>query len=310
MREILDHLPVGLIILSKDGSVEYANRFCIENALVSRNYEGKKYYEAIRNFGLIGAIREFLDGKSHKAQFEHESKSFRATLISDGTLIIEDISKEVSLKRIQKEFIATVSHELSTPLTAVKGLLETALFQETPGRELLEKALKRLGDLEKLINSLRFLVILGSGEKPRKERFSLKNLIEEILGDLKEEIIQKKLKVELYTGDAEVESDREKLYILLKNLLENAVKYNRAGGKVSVSVEPSEDRIKILVQDTGEGIPEEEIPLIFQPFFGGKNRKGMGLGLAISKRIADFLGTDLTIKSERGKGTTAEISLP
>ncbi len=310
MMDILDRLSVGVVILSEDGSVSFAGRFCRERELVSEDCEGKKYYEVFKSLELIGFVNDLLEGNTKALEFEHLGKVYRASPLGERAFQIEDITDIKRFEKLQKEFIASVGHELSTPLTAVKGLLETALMTGRPSKELLEKALRRLEDLEKLISSLRLLILLESEPRSVRERFSLKSVLESILEDLEEEIKRKGISVELTGEDVEVESDREKLYILLKNLVENAVRYNREGGRVRIKIRKVSKNTQIHIEDTGEGIPKEDIPLIFQPFFGGKNKKGMGLGLAISKRIADFLGAELKISSEEGKGTTAEILLP
>ena len=307
--DILDRLSVGVVILSEDGSVSFAGRFCRERELVSEECEGKKYYEVFKSLELIGFVNDLLEGNPKAVEFEHLGRVYRTSPLGERAFQIEDITDIKRFEKLQKEFIASVSHELSTPLTAVKGLLETALMQGRPSGELLEKALRRLEDLEKLISSLRLLILLESGQRSVRERFSLRSVLGSILEDLREEMERKGLSVELTGEDVEVESDREKLYILLKNLVENAVRYNREGGRVSVRIERDEQGIRILVEDTGEGIPKEDIPLLFQPFFGSRNKKGMGLGLAISKKIADFLGAELRIESEEGRGTVAEILL-
>ncbi len=310
MESILDRLRMGIVLLAEDGSVRYANKFCKELKLISQDCEGRKYYEAFRNLELIGFVGELLEGKSKSLEFWHQGRFYRASSFGEGAIQIDDMTELWKFKRLQREFAAAVSHELSTPLTAIKGLLETALIKETPDVKLLGRALKRVEDLEKLIKSLRTLTLLDSGEKPLKGTFSLKELVERILEDFKEEITQKELKVRLIGDDTEVKSDKEKLYILLKNLVENAIKYNEAGGSITIRLSRDNRRTKVAIEDTGKGIPKEDLPLIFQPFFGGKNKKGMGLGLAISKKIADFLSAELRIRSEEGKGTTAEILLP
>ncbi len=310
MSEVLDRLSVGVVVLAEDGNVMYANRFCIDRGIVPESWEGRKYYEVFKSLELIGFVSELLEGKLRTLEFEHSGRIYRVSPLGERSFQIEDISELSKFEKLQREFTASVSHELGTPLTAIKGLLETALLQKTPSRELLERVLKRVEDLERLIGSLRFLVLLDTAQKPVRERFPLKDLVNEILEDLKEEIAQKGLEVESVGKEAVVESDREKLYVLLKNLIENAVRYNREGGRVSIRVEEIGKKVRIVIEDTGEGIPREDIPLIFQPFFGGKNKKGMGLGLAISKKIVDFLSAELRIRSEEGKGTVAEILLP
>jgi len=310
MREVLNGITMGIVVLTKEGTVTFANRFCREREMIIRDWEGKKYYEVFRSLELIGFVNELLEGRPATSEFEHSGRVYRVSPLGEYSLQIEDITDLRRFERVQKEFTAAVSHELGTPLAAVKGLLETALLKEVPDKEILEKALKRVGDLERLINSLRLLVLLDTGHRALKERIPLKSLVEEVIGDLGEEITKRKLEVELIGEEILIESDKEKLYILLRNLIENAVTYNREGGRVTVRILKTPEGTRVLVEDTGKGIPEDEIPFIFQPFFGGKNRKGMGLGLAIAKRIADFLGAELNIKSKRGKGTTAEVQLP
>ena len=310
MKEVLDSLSVGVVVLAEDGSVEYVNRFCYEKGIVPQECAGKKYYEVFKSLELIGFVSELLEGKSGTLEFEYSGTVYRVSCPWDRCLQIEDITELSRFEKLQKEFAATVSHELSTPITAVKGLLETVLLQEVPSRELLERALKRVEDVEKLISSLRILIFLDFENKPARDRFSLKELVERVLEDLSEEISRKGLETVFAGEDAEIESDREKLYILIRNLVDNAVRYNREGGSVSIKIERGSFGTKLVVEDTGEGIAGEDMPFIFEPFFGGRNKKGMGLGLAISRKIADFLGAEIRIKSEEGKGTTAEVLIP
>ncbi|WP_457599739.1 ATP-binding protein [Hydrogenivirga sp.] len=307
MREVLKALSVGLVVLDEEGRITFANDFCLDRGIVSEDYEGKRYYEAIRSLELIGFVGELLEGRAKPIRIEHSGKAYRIAPLSGRAFQIEDITELARFERLQKEFAASVSHELSTPITAIKGLLETALLSENPDPELLRKALKRIGDLEKLIKSLRFLVLLETREEINPESFSLRSLVSQVVQDLKEEIEERGLRVELRGDDIQIESDREKLYLLLKNLVENAVKYNREEGKVIIEFRRTPDGVEISIEDTGEGIPREELPLIFQPFFGGRNKKGMGLGLAISKKIADFLGAELRVESEEGKGTRVRV---
>ncbi len=306
MREILDKLSVGLVIVSEDGTISFANSFCKERGIVPQGCEGKKYYEVFKSLELIGFVNDLLEGKGGTLRFELNGSIYEAKALGKTALEIQDITQPIKFEKARREFIASVSHELSTPLTAVKGLLETLMLKDPPDAHILKKVLKRLEDLEKLINSLRFLILLDTSQKVIKDRVSVKALIERILEELNEEIKTKRLTVTVEGGDLHIDTDREKLYILLKNIIENAVRYNKLKGSILIKIEAK----RISVKDTGEGIPKEDIPLIFQPFFGGKNKKGMGLGLAISKKIADFLGADLRISSKEGKGTTVEVLLP
>lgn len=310
MEKVLKKLSIGLVVLDKEGRITFANDFCLDRGIVSEDYKGKRYYEAIRSLELIGFVGELLEGRAKTIDFVHSGKVYRTSPAGRISFQIEDITDLIQFKRLQKEFAASVSHELSTPIAAIKGLLETSLLSDPPSKELVEKALKRVEDLEKLIKSLRFLVLLDAKETLNREKVSLRSLILSVVQDLKEEIDSRKLKVEIQGEDVEIESDREKLYVLLKNLIENAVRYNVEGGKVLIELERTPDGVEVKIEDTGEGIPKEELPLIFQPFVGGKNKKGMGLGLTISKKIADVLDAELEIESEEGKGTRVRVLLP
>ena len=309
MKEILDRLSIGVVVLTEEGNVSFVNSFCRERGIVSEEWEGRRYYEAFKSLELIGFTSDILGGDLRTLEFEHSGSIYRASPLGERAFQIEDVTELKRFEKLKREFTASLSHELSTPLTAVKGLLETALLQETSGKELLRKAMKRIEDLEKLISSLRFLVLLDSEQRYVEEKFPLMDLLKEILKDFEREIAQKNLDVVLSGREVEIESDRGKLYVLLKNLVENAIRYNREGGRISVRIEKGAPGTRVVIEDTGEGIPKEDIPLLFQPFFGSKNKKGMGLGLAISKRIADLLGAELRIESEEGKGTTAEVFL-
>ncbi|RLJ70955.1 two-component system phosphate regulon sensor histidine kinase PhoR [Hydrogenivirga caldilitoris] len=311
MREVLDKVSIGVVILSKKGVVEYANEFCTQRGITPPDYAGRKYYEVMRSLDLIGFVRELLEGKAKPMNFELSGRTFKAVPLENiPAFQIEDITQLVRFEKLQKEFAASVSHELSTPITAIRGLLETALLDEPPKREFVEKALKRVEGLENLIKALRFLVLLDTRAVLNRERLPLKSLISSVIQDLREEIDTRGVSVEIEGEEVEIESDREKLYVLLKNLIENAVRYNRERGKVLIELERTPNGVEVRIEDTGEGISKEELPLIFQPFVGGKNKKGMGLGLAISKKIANFLGAELEIESEERKGTKVRVSLP
>ena len=311
MEKILNSIDLGIVIFNEKEEIVYANDICVRWGLLSSEVKGKKYYEAFKSLELINITGNILKGERTGSKFEHGGRVYRVNPIEEVSAIkIEDITEFVKFEKLQKEFSASVSHELSTPISAIKGLLETALMEENPDRKLIEKALKRTQDMEKMINALKLLVLIETGGKAKKENVSLKNIIGDVIQNLAERIKEMKVRVKIEGEDLQVVTDRGKVYILLKNIIENAVKYNRKGGDVFIRILKEGKNPVVEVEDTGEGIPKEEIPLLFQPFFGGKNKKGMGLGLTISKKIADNLGIKIEIKSGEGKGTTAKCVFP
>ena len=311
MEKILNSIDLGIVIFNEKEEIVYANDICLKWGILSSYVKGKKYYEAFKSLELIDMVGKILKGEKAGGKFEYGGRVYRVNPIEEVSAIkIEDITEFVKFERLQREFSASVSHELSTPISAIKGLLETALMEENPDRKLIEKALRRTEDMERMINALKLLVLIETGGKVKKEKVSLKNIIGDVIQDLAERIKEMKVKVKVEGEDLQVVTDRGKVYILLKNIIENAVKYNKKEGDVFIRILKEGKNPVVEVEDTGEGIPKEEIPLLFQPFFGGKNKKGMGLGLTISKKIADNLGIQIEIKSEEGKGTTVKCVFP
>jgi len=265
MESVLNHLEVGVLLLNRQGRVEFANRFCVEKEITTRDFEGKRYYETIRSLDLISLLGDFLEGCREPGEVEHKGRRYRVTCAGEELLIVqmEDVTAVRDAERLQREFVASVSHELSTPLTAVRGLLETALLSEQPRRELLEKALRRIREFENLINSLRLLTLTeGKRSRPLRE-VEIEEVIMDVLEDLREKFEEKgitpKVSIE---GRIRITCDREKVYILLRNVVDNAVRYNRERGRVSISVSEEEGNAIIAVKDTGRGISERDLEFV------------------------------------------------
>jgi len=310
MKDVVDNISLGVVLLNRDGQVKYANEFCKNRGIILQDFSGRKYYEAFRSLELINFVGEVLEGRKRELRFEHAGRVYRATPLKAGLAIqIEDITELVRVEKLQREFSASVSHELSTPITAVRGLLETALSDNNPDKALLERALKRIVEIERLVKALRYLVSLEGENSAPDESISLKGLLEGIAQDLREAAEVLGVVVELVCDESEIKTNRERLYILLRNVVENAVKHNRKGGRVYIECRKTPEGVEISVKDTGEGIAKEDLPFLFQPFYKGKGKRGTGLGLTIAKRAADSLSAGLEIDSGEGSGTTVRILL-
>jgi signal transduction histidine kinase len=218
----------------------------------------------------------------------------------------------------QKQFISNVSHELRTPLTAIKGYSEY-LSDEIKGNSDLERAVYHLNNesarLTKLVDELLLLSRIDSS----REVFDLKRI------DMSEVVLQTVKKMELkeqrsgvrinteIEADIAVCADMEKLIQVIVNILDNAIKFSSKGSIVEVKLTQQEELAILEVADNGIGIPDEEIPKIFDRFYRADNAKsvgGSGLGLAISKEIVEFLNGTITVTSSIGDGTAILIKLP
>ena len=224
---------------------------------------------------------------------------------------------------VRRELIAGVSHDLRTPLTTLRGYLETLLFMEgnlSEGerREYLEAAIKHSDRLSELIRALSELARLDAPEmRPQTEPFPL--------GEIVQDVVQKfalaaadrgaELRGDFAPELPLVYADIGLIERVFENLIENALRYTPEGGTVRVALERQADGIRVSVADTGRGIPAQLLPRIFDRFtrhgIAAQNHSGnMGLGLAIAKRILELHGSSIQVESKVGVGSTFSFKLP
>ena len=220
-----------------------------------------------------------------------------------------------------KEFSADVSHELKTPLTALKGEIEVALLRDRSKEEykrILRSALEEIDRLTRVVNDL---LTLSKGEMGKllieKERVKVEDVVVDVVSQIYGMMEEKNIEFSMdKKGEDVVLGDRNLLKQLFLNLIENAVKYNVEGGRIKVCIDGSRDGwVSVKVEDTGVGIPKEEIPKIFEKFYRvdkSRSRKvgGAGLGLSIAKWIVEAHGGRIKVESDLGKGATFVVFLP
>ncbi|MDD3717292.1 MAG: ATP-binding protein [Actinomycetota bacterium] len=237
---------------------------------------------------------------------------------------IEDITALKSLNQIRQDFVANVSHELRTPVATIRALTESLLGGAMEERERAQRFLAGLdhetGRLSQLIEDLLALSRLEARESAlQPEAFSLAELLRECL-DSKAKLAEDygvRLDLELEEGDVTITGDRRLLGTALNNLVDNAVKYNRKGGRVVVAAYPGRagEGVVAEVKDDGIGIPRDELPRVFERFYRvdkarSRETGGTGLGLSIVKHIVELHGGTVTVSSEEGEGSTFSMNLP
>ncbi|MDW7674295.1 MAG: ATP-binding protein, partial [Bacillota bacterium] len=241
--------------------------------------------------------------------------------ILGAVAVISNITKEKKLDQMRKEFVANVSHELRTPLSFLQGYVEAILDgmaqTEAEKENYLKIILEETLRLRRLVNELLNITQMESGHlQLLKEPVNLQFLINGVqrkLAPLAAEL-NIDFSVQLPLNTLTVLIDNDKIEQALINLLDNAFRYTKEG-KVNIEVIDGTDSVVVNVKDTGPGIPEKELPYIFERFYKidksrNRNSGGTGLGLAIVKNIIKSHGKDITVKSELGKGTefTFELS--
>lgn len=239
---------------------------------------------------------------------------------------LENRTEQKRTETMRVDFVANVSHELRTPLTSLIGFVDTLLGAAADDRQARERFLSIMRQqaerMSKLIDDLLSLSRLELRQHLRPtEKTDLNAIIEEVVKGLQNQIERAGVKVflDLPDGSTLVTGDRDELYEVLENLIDNAVKYGAGGGRVDVELRPTVRRkdfaFVLTVSDHGEGIEQAHVPRLTERFYRveadkSQKKKGTGLGLAIVKHIVNRHHGQLNISSTPGKGTRIEILLP
>ncbi len=323
LKEFLSQVGEGYLLIDKEGRVVFGNDFLLKRRLLREDFEGKPYYECVNNLTVVSCLAEALSEKKDKVcNFDHEEREYTLYAFTGSELTVvrfSDITELRRYERSRREFVANVSHELKTPIAVLKSLLET-LYEEEDREEkkvFLEKALKRVEDMRRLVEDLLILTKLESGEERiKREDVDLRLLVEEVFDLLEPQAKERNISlINSVDKELKVKGDWDKLFLLLKNLVDNAIKYNKEGGKVEVKAKRENQYVQLQVQDTGIGIPKEHIPFIFERFYRvdpsrSRNLGGTGLGLSIVKHIALSHGGKIEVQSKEGVGSIFSVFLP
>ncbi|MDH7604929.1 MAG: PAS domain-containing sensor histidine kinase, partial [Melioribacter sp.] len=274
--------------------------------------------------GMIGIGRNITNRKID----EQKIRDLNAKLIEANRIISiererarQKISLLEELSKLKSEFISNISHELRTPLASVVGFAETIATDEDLPRETIKEfseiILSEGRRLAKIINDVLDFSKLESGEEElKKEEFEIKKLVDETAAEFSEDIKKKEIVLSKEYPEKEIKiyADKKRIKQALSNLISNAIKYTPNGGRISLMINDYDKEMEFTISDTGIGIPEKEIPKLFQKFSKiyrpNAPVSGAGMGLAVVKQIVDLHKGIIRVKSEENKGTTFIIRLP
>ncbi|MDR0757514.1 MAG: HAMP domain-containing protein [Tannerella sp.] len=221
----------------------------------------------------------------------------------------------------EKSFTSCASHEFRTPLSVLKGTMEVLIRHPRSEEEYRKRITACIKEVDRLNGMIEQLLTLARYEDSRRTlRFAslpLESLIHTAASLFADAIIDRKLKVKtsVRPPNISVHTDEHALSVILNNLISNAVKYSNDGGTVDIEAYRENGRLTVEIQNSGHGIPQEELDCIFERFYrsraaGQPETKGSGLGLSIVKRFCSLLDIDIDITSEPGKTTVARLSIP
>lgn len=324
----------GLLLLDRGQKIYLANRAFKNLFGLKVELRGKTILEALRLHELDELVQRV---QAEGQVFDYEVKlpdlserwlRVNAAVISNSAgeregmiLVFHDLTRLKQLERTREEFVANVSHELRTPLSLIKGYVETLLDGARNNPEVAERFLKIIernaNRLDLLIQDLLTISALESGRmKLNLQPMDLRAVMEKVLGDLRGKAEDKRVKLTNELPLLPVRADANRLEQVFANLVDNAIKYGRANGTVTVNGRKLDDgRFQICVQDDGPGIPAESLDRVFERFYRvdkarSRDQGGTGLGLSIVKHIVQAHGGEVRVESEGGKGATFFFSLP
>jgi two-component system phosphate regulon sensor histidine kinase PhoR len=338
MAAVLSHMHDGILITDAEGHIESIN------AAASRLLEtppdratGRALIEMTHSHELHQALRNVLAEPAGQQRLEVTiGKRKLAAVITavpgegrtngpTGLVVLQDVTELQRLERARRDFVANISHELRTPLASIKLLVETLTHsvRDDPGatQDFLNRIDVEVDGLTQLVRELLELSRLESGQVPtERQAVELPALLERAASRLRAQAERNgiSINVEAQSPLPAGYADANRVEQVLVNLLHNAVKFNHAGGRVTLRAEAVDDWLRVSVEDTGPGIPPDDLPRIFERFYkvdkartGGREREGgTGLGLAVARHIVQAHGGRIWAESVYGDGSTFYFTLP
>lgn len=349
LAKILSSMVEGVIAIDSDRRVIHANHAAINLlATVPRgSHTGNMNmtssdlaWEDIRIPAIIEAVDNAFDSgevvmvQMHRAEIHNDQvvdihvsplmDENRA--VTGAVLVLNDVSELANLERVRRDFVANASHELKTPITAIRGLTETMLDDPSMDDETRLRFVERISAqsmrLSVLVTDLLAISRLEADQAEQKhDLIDMQELVKRSVSAAKAACVEKQLELSLDPDDtisdmkAMTVGDMQSLSQMVDNLLDNAVKYTPSGGRVSVRLTASDHQIQLQVSDTGIGIDNLARQRIFERFYRvdkarSRDLGGTGLGLSIVKNIAEQHGGAVQLESELGVGSTFTVTLP
>lgn len=336
MQAIFDSVGAGLVFLNEEQEIKlYNKRFTTILRLPGEACAGKKYFEVLHKTELLEQIAAGL-GEGHyftsEIIFDGEDKEVLCKVttapVIDAAcncctgllLVIEDITQLKKLENVRREFVANVSHELKTPLTSIRGFIDTlkdgALEDAAVAKKFLGIIDEEAERLYRMIEQLLYLSqIENTHPAKRQEKIDLQVIADGMTTRYKKQVEQKGLEwLVLAADDGLYSGDRDTLQQVLINLLDNAIKYS-SSGTITLTMTVQEGQLNCLVTDQGIGIAAEDQDRIFERFYRAEKSRaqkngGTGLGLAIVKHLLENARGSISVQSQLGVGTTFRVTLP
>ena len=324
--QITASMNEGLVLMNEKGTVLSINPAARALFHAEPDCVGRDFLTVERSHEISCAIRRALEEGHAELRVErggHEYQLDISRIESEGTvigavLLAFDVTEQAFAERNRREFTANVSHELKTPLQSIMGsaeLIENGLVKQEDMPRFVGHIRTEAARLVTLIEDIIRLSQLDEGGELPFEPVDLKKLAEEASASLASAAAEKQVTIRVHGDDRQITTVRRLASEIIYNLCDNAVKYNREGGSVDVTIDGTAHGAVVTVQDTGIGIPPEHQSRVFERFYRvdkshSRQSGGTGLGLSIVKHAVQYLGGRIELESQLGKGTTMRVHFP
>ncbi len=320
---IVKSMSEGVLLLDSSGHVILSNDSAMELFDFKDDYHNKNIFEISRNPKVISAYNAIKGGDSTHELLEINGRIYNVITSpvendGGGIILFIDITDRAKAEKLRREFSANVSHELKTPLTSIKGIAEMLLGGMVKEADRLHFLQNIKDETDRLIELIADIIKLSSLDELNTdiptEEFNVSILVKDAADKLAIKAKERNVTVEVDAEDLFMLGNPQLIYELVYNLTDNAIKYNKEGGSVTIKTFSKDDRIHLKFKDTGIGISKEQIDRVFERFYRvdeSRNKKtgGTGLGLSIVKHIVERHGGYINTESTEGEGTTIEIVL-
>ncbi len=321
---IIQNMREGLVLLSNDGSILSINPSAARLlGIPHESCVGKYLLNFERSEEMRTAIEQLAQKKSAEFILAKGGRSYRLLanpVVTGGSLMLMmDVTEQLAAEQLRREFSANVSHELKTPLQSILGyaeIMKSGLAKPADFPRFIERIYREAQRLIALVEDIISLSHLDEGEDMPTERIELLSVAREAADRLQQVSAEAGVSLDVTGQTAEITGVRRLIAEMIYNLCDNAVKYNRKGGKVTVLIDKVPDGgARLTVSDTGCGIPEAHQSRVFERFYRvdkshSKETGGTGLGLSIVKHAAVRHNAKITLQSKENEGTTIAVHFP
>jgi signal transduction histidine kinase len=322
-KKVLTQIPEGVLILDADFNVIFANDW-FKNLIKKDEIEGK-INNFIENYTYETSEKDYII-KKFDTIVDDEKVAIKVNTkkIDDGYVILVALLKEcICLDVIHNDFISTVSHEMRTPLTSMKGFVDTILtagdkLDSSQKDRFLKIVKQQIERLTRLVENL--LTVSRLENRKIKEVYKsvdIDALVKVVIDEIKSKHNSHKFEISAQKNLSEIWADYDKVHQILTNIIDNAAKYSYLETKIEISLKNSADNnfVEIAIKDAGVGIPEQYLGKIFSKFLRIDNPltrevQGTGLGLYITKTLVESMGGEIFVKSKENEGSVFSVKFP